>query len=61
MIVCVCNRLNDKVCKATAQSGQCRNVGCMYRLHGKEVQCGKCVPTMLKLLKEHSPKVVGQS
>lgn len=55
MIVCVCNRLNDSTCRATAASGRCRTVGCMYRLHGHRIRCGRCLPTMTDILAEHAP------
>ena len=55
MIVCVCNRLNDAACRETAASGRCRTVGCMYRLHGHRIRCGKCLPSMTEILAEHAP------
>lgn len=59
MIVCVCNRLSDSACSAAAKSGQCRGVGCIYRLQGCRVQCGRCVPMMQEILAEHAPKPAG--
>ncbi len=55
MIVCICNRLNDSACRDTAASGRCRTVGCMYRLHGHRIRCGKCLSTMTELLAAHAP------
>ena len=55
MIVCVCNRLNESACRDTAASGRCRTVGCMYRLHGHRIRCGKCLPVMTEILAMHAP------
>ena len=55
MIVCVCNRLREAACRETAASGRCRTVGCMYRLHGHRIRCGKCLPLMSELLATHAP------
>ena len=55
MIVCVCNRLSESACRATAASGRCRTVGCMYRLHGHRIRCGKCLPVMTEILAMHAP------
>ena len=55
MIVCVCNRLSESACRDTAASGRCRTVGCMYRLHGHRIRCGKCLPLMTELLAAHAP------
>lgn len=55
MIVCVCNGLRDKVCRETAASGRCRGVGCIYRLNGCQVRCGRCVPMMRELYEAHAP------
>lgn len=56
MIVCVCNRLREAACRETAASGRCRTVGCMYRLHGHRIRCGKCLPMMTELLAAHAPE-----
>jgi bacterioferritin-associated ferredoxin len=56
MIVCICNRLSDAACRDTAASGRCRTVGCMYRLHGHRIRCGKCLPVMAELLAMHAPE-----
>ena len=55
MIVCICNRLSEASCRDTAASGRCRTVGCMYRLHGHRIRCGKCLPLMTTLLANHAP------
>lgn len=56
MIVCVCNRLSEAACRDTAASGRCRTVGCMYRLNGHRIRCGKCLPVMTEILANHAPE-----
>jgi bacterioferritin-associated ferredoxin len=56
MIVCVCNSLREAACRETAASGRCRTVGCMYRLPGGKVRCGKCLPLMGEILAAHAPE-----
>jgi len=56
MIVCICNRLSDSACRDTVASDRCRTVGCMYRLHGHRIRCGKCLPVMTELLAAHAPE-----
>jgi bacterioferritin-associated ferredoxin len=58
MIVCVCNGLRESACREAARSGHCRGVGCMYRLQGCRVRCGRCVPLMQEILAEHAPEPV---
>jgi bacterioferritin-associated ferredoxin len=55
MIVCVCNGLRERDCREAARSGQCRGVGCMYRVQGCRVRCGRCVPLMQEILDAHAP------
>jgi bacterioferritin-associated ferredoxin len=57
MIVCVCNALSSSSCANVAGSGRCRSVGCLYRLQGARVRCGKCVPVMQDLFDRHNPGV----
>jgi bacterioferritin-associated ferredoxin len=56
MIVCVCNGLKDSVCRKTAASERCRGVGCIYRLNGARVRCGRCVPMMQAIFTAHAPQ-----
>jgi bacterioferritin-associated ferredoxin len=53
MIVCVCNGLRERACRETAGSGRCRGVGCIYRELGCRVRCGRCVPMMQEIFREH--------
>ena len=50
MIVCVCNRLSEGACREAACRAECQGVGCVYRLLGARVRCGRCVPHMRSLL-----------
>lgn len=52
MIVCVCNALREAACRETACRPECRTVGCVYRLLGARVRCGRCLPHMAALLVE---------
>lgn len=52
MIVCVCNVLSEANCRKTACRPECRTVGCVYRLLGARVRCGRCIPHMTTLLAE---------
>jgi bacterioferritin-associated ferredoxin len=44
MILCVCNALSEDDCREAACRPECRGVGCVYRLLGVRVRCGRCVP-----------------
>lgn len=59
MIVCVCNGLRDSTCRETAADDRCRGLGCIYRLNGARVRCGRCVPMMRELYAEHAPRARG--
>lgn len=52
MIVCVCNALRERACRETACRPECRNAGCIYRMLGAQVRCGRCVPQMRLIFAE---------
>ncbi|BCX18318.1 MAG: hypothetical protein KatS3mg117_2000 [Geminicoccaceae bacterium] len=52
MIVCVCNALSESRCREAACRPECKTVGCVYRLQGARVRCGRCLPHMQALLEE---------
>jgi len=52
VIVCVCNALSETRCRETACRPECRTVGCVYRLQGARIRCGRCLPHMHALLEE---------
>jgi len=51
MYVCLCNSLTDRDVRAGCESG-C-SVAMVYRSLGCEPQCGKCVPFVRQMLREH--------
>lgn len=55
MIVCICNGLRSRTCANLVGSGCCRSVGCIFRLQGARVRCGKCLPVMQELYAQHGP------
>ena len=52
MIVCVCNSLREGACREAACRDECRGAGCVYRMLGARVRCGRCVPHMRALVDE---------
>ncbi|CAO3431048.1 (2Fe-2S)-binding protein [Azospirillum doebereinerae] len=53
MYVCICHGLNDKKVKAALTNGA-KTPASVFRHHGCQVQCGKCVPTMREMAADHS-------
>ena len=52
MIVCVCNALRERTCREAACRPECVGPGCVYRLLGARVRCGRCVPHVRALFEE---------
>jgi bacterioferritin-associated ferredoxin len=52
MVICVCNALSERACREAACRPECRTTGCVYRLLGARVRCGRCVPHMRALHEE---------
>ncbi len=52
MIVCVCNALRERDCRAAAKAPGVRRAGCVYRQLGCRVRCGACVATMQAIVEE---------
>jgi bacterioferritin-associated ferredoxin len=53
MIVCSCNVLSDHDVRIALGGGQLpRNTGQIYGCLGCSVQCGRCAPTLRRLLNE---------
>ncbi len=52
MIVCVCNVFNDRQVRAAIRGGA-QTVSQVYQRLGYRPRCGKCVPEIVALLKEH--------
>ena len=55
MIVCLCNSLRESACREAACRPECRGAGCVYRLLGARVRCGRCVPHMQALVADAAP------
>jgi bacterioferritin-associated ferredoxin len=51
MYVCNCNGLRES-CVENAVACGARTAGAVYKAHGCNPQCGKCVPEMRQLVKE---------
>lgn len=49
MIVCVCNRLNEKKIKTAIQGGAC-TPGSVHAANGAKVCCGMCVPDITSMI-----------
>ncbi len=52
MYVCICHALNDKKVKAALSDGA-TTPAAVFRHHGCQVQCGKCVPTVRAMAADH--------
>jgi bacterioferritin-associated ferredoxin len=51
MYVCICNRVTDREFCAHLD-GEELTVSMVYRALGIKAKCGKCVPSVLKLLRQ---------
>lgn len=52
MYVCLCNALTDRDVRQHIGGAAC-SVSMVYRACGCAPQCGKCVPFVLQMLREH--------
>ncbi len=52
MIVCICNRINERMVRAAAMEGAA-SVEDVHDFHDTAVCCGQCVPMMKEMLAEH--------
>lgn len=50
MIVCSCNVLTDRQVRSALADGSARSPGSVYRCLGCKAQCGRCAPTIRKLI-----------
>ncbi|HUK10314.1 MAG TPA: (2Fe-2S)-binding protein [Stellaceae bacterium] len=53
MYVCLCNGFTDRQVRTLAATAQ-GSVACVYRALGVRPQCGKCVPIVKGIVREHS-------
>jgi len=51
MYVCICNRVTDREFRTHLESENL-TVSMVYRSLGIKAKCGKCVPSVLKLLRQ---------
>lgn len=59
MYVCLCNALTDRDIKSAAENGA-GSVSGIYKAHGCQPQCGKCVVIvreMLQTVRQRTPSV----
>jgi bacterioferritin-associated ferredoxin len=55
--ICLCNALTDKrVKQAVVETGSQRPVD-VYAACGCRAQCGKCVQTVLRLVRDHAGQI----
>jgi len=54
MYVCLCNALTDKRVKHAVATTGAQRPGEVYEACGCRVQCGKCVQTLLRLVRDHT-------
>jgi bacterioferritin-associated ferredoxin len=52
--ICLCNALTDRTVKQVAASSGSRRPADVYAACGCRAQCGQCVQTVLKLLRDHA-------
>ncbi len=53
MYVCLCNRVTDRQVRAQAATGSC-TISSVHRALGITPKCGKCLPMMRDLVREHA-------
>ncbi len=52
MYICLCNGFTDRHVRRTAEAGEC-SVSGVYQALGCTPKCGKCVPVVRDMLKDH--------
>ncbi len=53
MYVCICNALTDRKLKQAAAQAGCVRPSDAYEACGCRAQCGKCVKSVLAILRDH--------
>lgn len=59
MYICLCNALTDKRIKQAVAATGSRRPGDVYEACGCRAQCGKCVQTVLGLVRDHASQMEG--
>jgi bacterioferritin-associated ferredoxin len=52
MYVCLCNRITDRQVRTQAAGGNC-TLGSVHNSLGIAPKCGKCLPMMRDIVREH--------
>ena len=52
MYICICNGFTDREIRVAAKEGAVQSVSRVYRHLGCEAQCGRCAPTVLRIMRE---------
>lgn len=60
MYVCLCNRVTDRQVRAQAAGGNC-TLGSVHNALGISPKCGKCLPMMRDMVREHKGQSQGAS
>jgi bacterioferritin-associated ferredoxin len=61
MYICLCNALTDRDLRPHTASGTV-SVSMVYQACGCQPQCGKCVPFVRQMLREHADgAILGQA
>ncbi len=60
MYICLCNALTDRTLKQAAEATGSVKPGQVYAACGCRFQCGKCVRTVIKMLREHAGQTLQQ-
>jgi bacterioferritin-associated ferredoxin len=58
MYICICNGFTDRQIRVAVRQGTAHSVSDVYRCIGCKPQCGRCAPTVLKVMRESSEKRV---
>jgi bacterioferritin-associated ferredoxin len=58
--ICLCNALTDRTLKQAAEATGSIKPGHVYAACGCRFQCGKCVRTVIKMLREHAGRTTEQ-
>jgi bacterioferritin-associated ferredoxin len=60
MYVCLCNRVTDRQVRAQAACGDC-TLGAVHHSLGISPKCGKCLPMMRDIVREHKAQSASAS
>jgi bacterioferritin-associated ferredoxin len=52
MFICICNGFTDRQIKCAVRDGTAHSVSDVYRCMGCKPQCGRCAPTVLRVMRE---------